>query len=210
MQRQLPDANKFHHRQMSVLPVSYVAYSGCVFVWYRLRMPHIGHGGLRWRCAGMCRGNAAAWRTSCRCGMLQVWLKCSRSTALARHLREQRADGMSRPLIRSLPAHVTDLLSILTHGSPSLHFKEPLPRCASRDSKEASHMWLEACSTLDIPMVEKLRPLLQTRLASATTVSKEALSRYLQDFTATRLSRWGGCRRRKSCEAAAEPAVQHV
>ncbi|KAL8271296.1 hypothetical protein Esti_004735 [Eimeria stiedai] len=132
----------------------------------------------------------------------RVWFKCTRAVILARYLHEQKAADKVCSM-EALPKHVADLVTVLAHGSPSWDTGESsgVSRRAASELSTAARRWVGACSVLDVACVEELRPLLEKRLAAATTITEEAASKCLRDYAEARLLLRGGANHsRKAAE----------
>ncbi|OEH78417.1 transcription factor [Cyclospora cayetanensis] len=124
----------------------------------------------------------------------RVWFKCSRAVALAQHLQAQeKKSGISRTPYASgeLPRLASEWLCVLAHGCDWMHEATPHSRLSlQRTSKEAEQLWLELCSALDSALVEKSRPLLQRRLAAATTCASLRCRQSLRSPFELEIDRW--------------------
>ncbi|KAL8446029.1 hypothetical protein Emag_004881 [Eimeria magna] len=123
----------------------------------------------------------------------RVWFKCTRAIVLARHLQKQKAAEKVCSL-KDLPKHVADVLTVLSHGTPSWDTGESsgVSRRAACEGSTAARHWVDACIILDVACVEELRPLLEERLAAAKTITEEAAAKCLRDYAEARLLLWGG------------------
>ncbi|KAL8424604.1 hypothetical protein Efla_003720 [Eimeria flavescens] len=141
----------------------------------------------------------------------RVWLKCSRAVALAEYLQGQQGAAKA-PRLEALPQFALDSLSLLTHGAPSAWKAAGCccppagsagPAAARRpQGTAAEEHWLAACRALDPARVLRLRPLLDERLAAATTLKAEAVSRCLRGLAALRLQLLGSSGKQKEADNA--------
>lgn len=130
---------------------------------------------------------------------VQVGLKCSRALSLSRHLQtcSNSREKTKAPSAAALPQQAAEMLAVVSYGSSAWAERAAPARPTAAGAPEAEQAWLDACSSLEVDCLEAVRPLVQRRLAAATVVNKEALSKCMRDFTANCLQRWNAGKGRK-------------